>query len=138
MTSETSTEIASGEVIDLMNDVIGLRNDGVARLMAPHPGGPPTRLDGHTIGLGMVRADNMPPHAGERHPDGDEVLVMISGCIDVHLELDDGDKTVRVGPGEALVVPRGVWHLIESIEPGQMVNITPGPNGEHRPLRDGP
>ena len=134
MTSETTSGIAPGTVIDLMTDVIGLRSDRLACLMAPSNGGPPTRLDGHTIGLGMVSAENMPPHAGERHPDGDEVLVMISGSIDVHLELDEGNKTVRVGPGEALVVPRGVWHLIESIEPGQLVNITPGPNGEHRPL----
>lgn len=134
MNPETSTEIVPGTVIDLTTDVIGLRDDGSARLMAPSEGGPPTRLDGHTIALGTIRSDNMPPHAGERHPDGDEILLMISGRIDVHLELDDGDQTVRVGPGEALVVPRGVWHLIDSVEPGQLVNITPGPNGEHRPL----
>lgn len=134
MTFETSTEIAPGTVIDLTADVIGLTGDGLAGLMVPSDGGPPTRLDGHTIGLGTIRSDNMPPQAGEMHPDGDEILLMISGRIDVHLELDDGTKTVRVGPGEALVVPRGIWHLIDSIEPGQLVNITPGPNGEHRPL----
>jgi len=132
--TETSLEIATGTAIDLTTSVIGLRRDGVARLMAPSSGGPPRRLDGHTIGLGMISADNMPPHAGERHPDGDEILIMVSGRIDVHLELDDGDETVQLGPGEAMTIPKGVWHLIHCVEPGQLINITPGPSGEYRPL----
>jgi len=44
------------------------------------------------------------------------------------------DAGTEIVPGEALVVPRGVWHLIECVEPGRMINITPGPRGEHRPL----
>ena len=36
--------------------------------------------------------------------------------------------------GEGLAVPRGVWHLVHVEEPGQLVHITPGPGGEHRPL----
>ena len=131
---ETSTEIAVGEVVDLATTVLGLRHDGVVRRMLPSQGGPPKRLDGHTIGLGMITADNLPPHAGERHPDGDEILLMVSGCIDVHLELAEGVQTVRIGPGESLVVPQGIWHLIDCVEPGQLVNITHGPNGDYRPL----
>lgn len=130
---EHSTPIEQGAVIDLSGDVIGLGMDGVARLMA-HTQGPPLRLEGHTIALGMLTADTMPPHNGEMHPDGDEVLIMVSGLIDVDLELDDGTQTVRLAPGQALVVPQGVWHLIRLVEPGQLVNITPGPRGEHRPL----
>lgn len=68
MTSGPSIEIAPGTVIDLTNDVIGLRRDGAARLMPPSRGGPPKRLDGHTIGFGSISADTMPPHAGEHHP----------------------------------------------------------------------
>ena len=135
MGSVDRIDIAPGTPIDLGADVIGLsRADGIAGLMPSSAGGPPKRLDGHTIGFGEIRADNLPPHAGEMHPDGDEVLVMTSGYIDVVLELPDGTRTVRVGPGQALVVPRGVWHLIECVEPGQLLNITPGPGGEYRPL----
>lgn len=130
---ETSTDIAPGTVIDLGGEVIGLQANGIARLMA-HAAGPPLRLDGHTIGLGMLAADTMPPHNGEMHPDGDEVLIMVSGVIDVDLELEAGTQTVRLGAGQALVVPEGVWHLIHLIEPGQLVNITPGPSGDYRPL----
>lgn len=135
MGSDDRTELAAGAVVDLTVDVIGLsRADGTAAPMPPSEGGPPKRLDGHTIGFGPISSDNLPPHAGEMHPDGDEVLVMASGCIDVVLELPGGTRTVRVGPGEALVVPQGVWHLIECVEPGQLLNVTPGPNGEYRPL----
>lgn len=129
------TAIGQGTVIDLAGEVIGLRrDDGGACLMPSMGGGPPKRLDGHTIALGEISADSLPPHAGERHPDGDEILILVSGRISVHLELPDGDATVEVGAGEALVVPRGVWHLIDVIEAGQLVNITPGPEGEYRPL----
>ena len=102
---ETSAGIAPGTVIDLEGEVIGLRADGVARLMA-HAVGPPLRLDGHTIGLGRLAGDTMPPHNGEMHPDGDEVLIMVSGVIDVDLELDAGTETVRLESGQALVVPQ--------------------------------
>ncbi|MEZ5382488.1 MAG: cupin domain-containing protein [Microthrixaceae bacterium] len=132
---EGSAGIVPGTVIDLEGEVIGLRADGIARLMA-HAAGPPLRLDGHTIGLSRLTGDTMPPHNGEMHPDGDEVLIMVSGAIDVDLELDAGAETVRVDPGQALIVPQGVWHLIRLVEPGQLVNITPGPRGDYRPLTE--
>jgi mannose-6-phosphate isomerase-like protein (cupin superfamily) len=135
MEPDDRTQVAPGAVVDLRSKVIGLsRVDGTAGLMPPSAGGPPKRFDGHTIGFGSITSDGLPPHAGEMHPDGDEVLVMVSGSIDVVLELPDGTRTVRVGSGEAMVVPQGVWHLIRCVEPGHLVNITPGPGGEYRPL----
>jgi mannose-6-phosphate isomerase-like protein (cupin superfamily) len=136
--ADDRTDIEPGVVVDLSTEVIGLsRVDGSAALMPSSAGGPPKRLDGHTIGFGMITSDNLPPHAGEMHPDGDEVLVMTSGCIEVDLELPDGTRTVRLGSGEALVVPRGVWHLIRCVEPGRLLNVTPGPSGEYRELPAG-
>jgi mannose-6-phosphate isomerase-like protein (cupin superfamily) len=66
------------------------------------------------------------------HPDGDELLYVVSGRVQVVMELDDTDCVVDVRPGEALVVPRGVWHNILSGEPGQIIHITPGPRGAAR------
>jgi mannose-6-phosphate isomerase-like protein (cupin superfamily) len=40
------------------------------------------------------------------HPDTDELFLVISG--DLIIQLRDGD--VRLGPGDAYVVPRGVKH----------------------------
>jgi quercetin dioxygenase-like cupin family protein len=74
------------------------------------------------------------------HPDGDELLYLISGRIDVILE-DGGDVEIvgvqrveALQPGDAIVVPRGVWHRVDVREPSHLVHVTPGPGGGHRPL----
>jgi hypothetical protein len=36
--------------------------------------------------------------------------------------------------GDAVVVPKGVWHQITMREPGRLFHITPGPNGDARAL----
>jgi mannose-6-phosphate isomerase-like protein (cupin superfamily) len=126
-----TTDIPIGETIDLSKNVIGLERSSGKAVLVEQPGGPPRRIDGYTLGAPMVAGD--PPHGGEMHPDADEVLFVISGRIQVVLELDDGARTVDVDAGHALVVPRGVWHNILSPEPAQIIHITPGPNGDARP-----
>jgi mannose-6-phosphate isomerase-like protein (cupin superfamily) len=129
----TTHEIEPGRRIDLSREVVGLaRANRRARIVAQQRGRPPQRIDGLTVGAPMLTEDA--PHAGEVHPDGDELLYMVSGRISVRLELPEGDRTVDVGAGEALVVPQGIWHLVTLREPGTLVHITPGPNGDHRPL----
>ena len=76
-------------------------------------------------------------HGGEMHPDADEVIFLISGRVDVVLEEDGVENTVEVGPGQAVIVPRGVWHRVLVREPGQLLHITPGSRGEWRPIRQG-
>ena len=41
---------------------------------------------------------------------------------------------VLLAPGEAFVVPQGVWHRVVVHEPSRFVHITPGPASDHRPL----
>ena len=43
---------------------------------AARQAGPPQRIDGMT--LGIVTMDRDAPHGGEMHPDGDEILCVIS------------------------------------------------------------
>jgi hypothetical protein len=31
-------------------------------------------------------------------------------------------------------VPKGEWHRVHVLEKTQLIHITPGPNGDHRPL----
>jgi mannose-6-phosphate isomerase-like protein (cupin superfamily) len=132
----TTHEIEPGRRIDLSREVVGLdRIDRRARLVA-QPGGPPRRIDGLTIGAPELVGD--PPHDGEVHPDGDELLYLISGAVSVRLELPDGDRTVDLGAGDALVVPQGIWHCITTREPGRLIHVTPGPNGDARPLGGAP
>ena len=112
-----------------------LLRDGTSEVVPTD--GRPVRVDGFTFGV-VPRMERPPPHRGEMHPDGDEFLYFVSGRVRV--VLDDGDQDRvgvetrhEVGPGEAFVVPRGVWHRIEVIEPAHLVHVTPGPGSGHRP-----
>src|SRR6266851_304880 len=101
------------------------------------PPGPPRRIDGYTIGA-IPNIDGPGPHGGEVHPDGDELLYVVSGTME--LILDDGDERavgvetkVLLRSGDAYVVPRGVWHRLEPVEASYLIHVTPGPNGGYRP-----
>ena len=128
----TTHEIEPGRRIDLAREVVGVSgSDPLARLVE-QPGGPPKRIDGFTVGAPDITGDA--PHDGEVHPDGDELLYLVSGAVTVTLELADGNRLVDLGAGDAVVVPKGVWHQITMREPGRLIHITPGPNGDARPL----
>ncbi len=132
----TTHDIEPGRRIDLSREVVGLdRADRRARLVEQQRGRPPQRIDGFTVGAPMLTEDA--PHAGEIHPDGDELLYMVTGSITVRLELPEGEHIVEMAAGDALVIPQGTWHRISLREPGRLVHITPGPHGDHRPL-EGP
>jgi mannose-6-phosphate isomerase-like protein (cupin superfamily) len=129
----TTHEIQPGRRIDMAQTVVGLaRADRRARIVEQQTGRPPERIDGLTIGAPRITGDA--PHDGEVHPDGDELLFLISGAVTVTLELGGGDRVVELGAGEAVVVPKGVWHKITMRDPGQLIHITPGPKGDARPL----
>ena len=130
----TTSEIEPGRVIDLSREVVGLdRSDRRARIVEQAPRRPPRRIDGVTIGAPELHGDA--PHDGEVHPDGDELLFLVAGAVTVRLELPDGDRDVELGAGDAIVIPQGTWHKVTMREPGRLVHITPGPSGDHRPLR---
>lgn len=92
---------------------------------------PPVPVEGMTFGVATM-AENS-PHGGEMHPDGDEVLYLISGRVRV-VFLDSTAEDVEMLPGDGLVVPKGVWHRVDIVEPCQIVYLTPGPNNQFRPL----
>ena len=130
----TRREIPTGQPFDLSAETVGLEASSGRAWLMDWPGGGPPRIDGFTVGAPALTPGREPPHAGEMHPDADELLYLVSGRIRVRLELADGDRDAEVVPGQALVVPRGVWHRIFIEEPGQLVHVTPGPEGQHRPL----
>jgi len=128
----TTHEIQAGRRIDLAREVVGFdRSDRQARVVE-QTGGPPQRIDGFTVGVPELTGDA--PHDGEMHPDGDELLYLISGAVTLTLELAGGHRLVDLGAGDAVVVPKGVWHKITMKEPGRLIHITPGPNSDARPL----
>jgi hypothetical protein len=70
---------------DLSQSLLGLYRNGQTHLVA-WESGPPPRIDGYVIGTPVMARSA--PHNGEMHPDGDEVLFLISGRLDVVLEED--------------------------------------------------
>lgn len=92
--------------------------------------GPPERIDGMTAGIVTMERDTH--HGAEIHPDGDEVLYVISGALSVTSDSNPGE-TLRLGPGDACIVEKGEWHNVHVLEKTQLLHITPGPNGDHRP-----
>jgi mannose-6-phosphate isomerase-like protein (cupin superfamily) len=126
------------ETFDLTRTVAALARDGSSSVLPPRPGRPPVRIDGYTVGAPFLTAN--PPHRGEMHPDGDELLYLVSGRLDVIVE-DGGEpdkvgveQTVELHPGEAFLVPRGRWHRVDVREPSHLVHVTPGPGDGHRPM----
>jgi mannose-6-phosphate isomerase-like protein (cupin superfamily) len=69
----------------------------------------------------------------ERHPAGEELVVLLSGRIDVIQEIDGEHRRVELHAGQAMVNPRGVWHTADVHEPGKGLFVTPGRGTEHRP-----
>lgn len=70
----------------------------------------------------------------ERHPAGEEVVVLLSGRVDLVQDTDGEENVVELRPGFAAINPAGVWHRSVVHEPGQALFITPGRGTEHRPL----
>ena len=112
---------------------VGLTRNLEASLVPAQPD-PPVPIDGVTFGVATMTENS--PHGGERHPDGDEILYLIAGRARV-VFLDTDDDDVEMVPGDGLVVPKGVWHRVDILEPCQIVYATPGPNNEFRPLDAG-
>lgn len=69
----------------------------------------------------------------ERHPAGDEFVMLLSGRMRMILEEGDGTREITLGPEEFVVVPRGVWHTADVLEPGRALFITNGEGTAHRP-----
>lgn len=63
----------------------------------------------------------------EIHPNGDEIVVLLSGRATFVLKLEYGKREIALQqPGDSVIVPRGVWHTARIDVPTRMVFITPG------------
>lgn len=74
----------------------------------------------------------------EMHPEGDEVVYLLSGSVDMVLEMPNGAgavsrRVVELRGRGAVVIPKGVWHTALVLEPGEFMSITRGAGTQHRP-----
>ena len=110
---------------------VGLSRDFIASLVPARPD-PPIPIDGVTIGVATMSENS--PHNGEMHPDGDEILYLVSGRARVILETTPVEE-LEMKAGDGVIVPKGVWHRVDILEPCQIVYVTPGPRTEFRPRK---
>lgn len=61
----------------------------------------------------------------QTHPQGDEVVEVPSGAIDLILQAGEVERTVSLRPNNACIVPKGIWHRIIVQKPANVLSITP-------------
>lgn len=109
---------------------VALGSDWRASVVPTRPD-PPVSVDGMTIGVARMSENS--PHGGEMHPDGDEFLFLSRGRVRVVFEAPAFDD-IELSAGDGLLIPKGVWHRVDILEPSEIVYATPGPGGEYRPI----
>jgi mannose-6-phosphate isomerase-like protein (cupin superfamily) len=68
----------------------------------------------------------------EMHPQGDEVVYLLSGSIELWFERSSGIERIAVQDSGAVLVPRGVWHTAKVLTRSRVLHITQGAGTEHR------
>ena len=70
----------------------------------------------------------------EIHPNGDEMVFLLSGAVDFILDTPAGEKVLQVRKvGEYAFVPKGTWHTANPLQPTTMLFITAGEGTYTRP-----
>lgn len=97
----------------------------------------PALRAGRMLGVEAVRSDD-DVHAStwERHPNGDELLCVVSGRIDVVLEESAGERLIPLEPLTGLIVPQGVWHRLRVKEPAVLIGVTRHADTQHRDVKE--
>ena len=96
-----------------------LRGDGLKPRLQQLPGG-------LLLGAFQIARDtDAHPDTWEMHPMGDEILVMLTGALDLEYADDLRRGTCSLGTGQGVVMPKGVWHRLELREPGLLLTLTP-------------
>ncbi|MET0908963.1 MAG: cupin domain-containing protein [Ilumatobacteraceae bacterium] len=70
----------------------------------------------------------------ERHPVGDEIVMVIDGETTIVYLAHDGEHPARLRAGELVVVPQGTWHRFETPVGVKIFSVTPQPT-DHSPVR---
>ncbi len=71
----------------------------------------------------------------ERHPAGEEMVMLLAGAASMVLETADGEQTLVLNrPGAYVLVPKNVWHTARTTVPTTMLFYTPGAGTEYRPV----
>ena len=71
----------------------------------------------------------------ERHPAGEELVMLLSGAATLVLEESGAERSVKLSdPGSYVLVPKNVWHTARTNALTTMLFLTPGAGTEQRPV----
>ncbi|MEK7259523.1 MAG: cupin domain-containing protein [Pseudomonadota bacterium] len=69
----------------------------------------------------------------EMHPCGDEMVILLTGSVDLVLEKKTGNKVLPLREvGGWALVPKGMWHTAKVNAPSTLMFITAGEGTQHR------
>ena len=78
-----------------------------------------------------------PWRSWERHPAGEELVMLLTGAATLVLEESGRERAVHLTePGAYVLVPANVWHTARTDVPATMLFLTPGSGTEHRSVED--
>ena len=87
--------------------------------------------------IDFTSAGDLHPSMQEVHPEADEVLLVVSGALDVVLEEAGVERTITLLEGQAVIVPRGIWHRLVLRRPGRLLFINSRTGMKSRAARPG-
>jgi mannose-6-phosphate isomerase-like protein (cupin superfamily) len=132
-------QLSGGAMTALDLDKHGLFLDGAGGVEAV-PTGPDfyekikamPHLGGTMVSLGLGKGTSK---KWEMHPKGEEVLVILEGSPDVLFKHADGrEEKTPTRPGQAVIVPRGVWHRTVGTPGWKILYLTYGEGTLHKPV----
>lgn len=89
-------------------------------------------LDGRLVTVSRMTEDW--PH-WEMHPEGEELVVLLSGKVTFVIERDGRElRQTLEAPGEAWLNRRGDWHRAIVHAPSDLLFVTHGAGTQHRPV----
>ena len=71
----------------------------------------------------FTSSDDLHSDVLEVHPDGDELIVVLAGAIDLISEANGDEVVVNLDAGQAAVVRRANWHRLSMRAPGRLLSI---------------
>ena len=128
----------SEDRLDLATTYMWIDDDGGATRAPFTPDFWPSLITGQTAAagrwlLGAGRSDTS-PLTWDRHPNGECVIILLSGSIDVVLDESSGERVAALrAAGDTCVIPRGVWHRQIVNEPSNRIFLTAGEGTDMRP-----
>ena len=70
---------------------------------------------------------------GKSLPNGDEVVILLSGSATFVLQLEAEEKQITLtDAGSYVVIPQNIWHTVKVITQTKMIFITPGEGTQNR------